>query len=140
MDGRGLGIAIVDDEEKLRVALGRLLRAHGHDTEAFATGQALIAAIARRRFDCVVLDLFMPGMSGFDVLAVLQAMPAAPPVVVVSAHDDPELAQRAFALGAAACRHKPIGALALLHAIEGVLPGRASRPDPALGQEDRRRH
>jgi len=126
MDGRRLRIAIVDDEAKLRIAMGRLLRSHGHDTEDFASADAFVAAVAQRGFSCVLLDLFMPGMSGFELLAALQAMPAPPPVIVITAHDEPEVTRRAFALGASACQHKPIGVRALLDAIDGVLKGRSA--------------
>lgn len=136
MDGRRGAIAILDDEEPLRRALARLLGAHGHDAECFASGEALLAAIARRRYDCVLLDLFMPGMSGFDVLGALRTSPAPPPVIVVTAHDDPVLDRRAFALGAIECQRKPVTARALLDAIEAAMQRRAVAPV----QADRRDH
>lgn len=113
-----LVIAIVDDKEKLRLALARLLRAHGREAVGFARGEELLAALVARRFDCVLLDLFMPGLSGFDLLAALRARSDAPPVIVISAHDEPELTGRARALGAVDCLRKPVAAPALLGAIE----------------------
>jgi FixJ family two-component response regulator len=83
MDGRRRAIAILDDEDRLRRALARLLGAHGHDAVCFASGEALLADVVRRRYDCVLLDLFMPGMSGFDVLAAIESAsrrPSAAPV------------------------------------------------------------
>jgi FixJ family two-component response regulator len=131
MDGRRRAIAILDDEEPLRRALARLLAAHGYDAECYARGEDLLAAVVRRRYDCVLLDLFMPGMSGFDVLAALQSMPAPPPVVVVTAHDDPALAGRASALGAIRFRRKPVTIRALLDAIEGASQRLSAAPaDP----------
>jgi FixJ family two-component response regulator len=123
-------IAILDDEEDLRRALARLLKAHGYGVASFATGQELIAAIRRGRFDCVLLDLYMPGMSGFDVLAELQGNPASPPVIVITAHDDVDFVKRALALNAFECQLKPIGAPALLGAIERACGPRAR---PAAG-------
>jgi CheY-like chemotaxis protein len=111
-------IAILDDEEKLRHALARLLKAHGYVVASFATGEELLAETARRHFDCVLLDLNMPGMSGFDVLEALQTGPAPPPVIVITAHDEPDNVRRALALNARECQRKPIGAPALLGAIE----------------------
>ncbi len=64
-------IAILDDEEHFRRALSRLLQAHGYEVASFAAGEELIAEAARRTFGCVLLDLNMPGMSGFDVLSEL---------------------------------------------------------------------
>lgn len=140
MDGLGLSIAILDDEEKLRLALARLLRSHGHDTEGFADGEALLAAVARRHFDGVLLDLFMPGLSGFDVLAALRAMSSPPPVIVITAHDDPQLVERALLLGASACRHKPIAARALLDAIDTVVRRRVAVPVSVRARADPHRH
>ncbi|HET9022925.1 MAG TPA: response regulator [Burkholderiaceae bacterium] len=111
-------IAILDDEEAYRCALSRLLKAHGYDAVSFSAGQQLIAETARRRFDCVLLDLHMPGMTGFDVLETLRAMPAAPPVIVITAHDEPECVQRARALNAFECQIKPVASPVLLGAIE----------------------
>ena len=53
-------VAIVDDEDGVRKALRRLLRASGLDAEAYATGEELLSAIAQKRPDCLVLDLHMP--------------------------------------------------------------------------------
>lgn len=114
-------IAVLDDEKKFRVALTRLLQAHGHVVAGFATGEQLIAETQHRRFDCVLLDLHMPGMSGFDVLAALQRHPAPPPVIVITAHDDPDPSSRALALNAFECHRKPIGAPTLLGAIDRAL-------------------
>jgi CheY-like chemotaxis protein len=121
MDRSAPVIAILDDEEKLRLALARLLKAHGCKVASFATGEELLAAIEQKHFDCVLLDLFMPGMSGFDVLAALRSRISAPPVIVITAHDEPELVNRALALNALECQRKPIGAPALLDAIDRAL-------------------
>lgn len=118
MESPAVRIAILDDEEKLRLALARLLRAHGCEAVGFACAEELLAALGARRFDCVLLDLFMPGLSGFDVLAALRAGSDAPPVIVISAHDEPESTGRARALGAIDCLRKPVAAPALLGAIE----------------------
>lgn len=120
-------IAILDDEDKFRVALSRLLRAHGYDVIGFQRGEDLIEAIALQEIDCVLLDLFMPGMSGFDVLTALQAQRGAPPVIVVSAHDESDMRDRALALNAMSVQRKPIAAAALLAEIKrAVTPGAAA--------------
>ena len=111
-------IAILDDEEEYRRALSRLLRAHGYDVASFSAGEELIAGLARRSFDCVLLDLHMPGMTGFDVLARLRGQPAPPPVIVITAHDDPDFVQKAIDLNAFECQLKPLTSPVLLGAIE----------------------
>lgn len=114
-------IAILDDEEDYRRALSRLLNAHGYLVVDCATGADLIAATTRQVVDCVLLDLWMPGMSGFDVLVELQRDPRSPPVIVVTAHDDPDTMRRALALNAFECRHKPVAAATLVADIERAL-------------------
>ena len=79
---------------------------------------ALLASAVAERFDCVLLDLYMPGMSGFDVLAELKLESDPPPVIVVTAHDDADHARRALALDAFECQCKPVGAQRLIDAIE----------------------
>jgi FixJ family two-component response regulator len=111
-------IAILDDEEPFRRALARLLKAHGYDVATFATGEQMLDEATRCRFDCVLLDLRMPGMSGFDVLTELQRNPASPPVIVVTGHDDPEFVRRALALNAFECQQKPVAAPTLLGTIK----------------------
>ncbi len=119
-------IAILDDEDKFRVALARLLRAHGYRVIGFERGEELIRAVGAHEIDCVLLDLFMPGMSGFDVLSALRDSDHAPPVIVVSAHDEADMRDRALALKARSVQRKPIAATALLAEIE-----RAMAPSPA---------
>ena len=73
----------------MRRALRRLLGSHGYEVELFADGNALLAAQAEHQFDCILLDLHMPGMSGFDVASALRERPetADLPVVVLTAHE-----------------------------------------------------
>jgi FixJ family two-component response regulator len=110
-------IAILDDEAAFRHALSRLLRAHDHHVFAYETGAPLLGDLRRRRFDCLLLDLHMPEMSGFDVLAELRRDPASPPIIAITGHDDPDFVRRALALGAFACQNKPVRAAMLLEAI-----------------------
>jgi FixJ family two-component response regulator len=114
-------IAILDDEEDFRKALSRLLTAHGYPVETFAAGEALIARVSQRPFGCVLLDLNMPGMTGFDVLAELHGEVTPPPVIVLSANDDPVMVKRALALNAFEYQVKPVAAPALLGSIERAL-------------------
>jgi FixJ family two-component response regulator len=119
-------IAVLDDEVQLRIALVRLLKAHGYAAADFAGGADLLAALDQRHFDCILLDLFMPGMPGLDVLAALGKIGNAPPAIVITAHDDPDLMRQALALHASEVQHKPISAPGLIEAIERAR--RASRP------------
>jgi FixJ family two-component response regulator len=114
-------VAIVDDEEPVRKALRRLLRASGLQAEGYASGQEFLDAAAKKQPDCVVLDLHMPGMSGLQALRKLQASARALPVVVITAHDEPETRAQCMAAGAAAYLRKPLDERLLLNAISAAL-------------------
>ena len=116
-------IAVVDDEEPVRKALGRLLRASGLEVECFAGGREFLAAARVRRPDCVVLDLHMPGMSGLQVLGELRP-PL--PAIVITAHDSPEVRSQCLAAGARAYLRKPFEAPMLLDAIKSTLTGKST--------------
>jgi FixJ family two-component response regulator len=111
-------VAIVDDEDSVRRALERLLRSAGIDPAVFSSGENFLASLAGRRPDCVVLDLHMPGVTGFDVQARLRASGFQIPVIVITGHDSAESRERVQALGASAYLRKPVGAKVLLEAIE----------------------
>jgi FixJ family two-component response regulator len=117
-------VAIVDDEEPVRKALKRLLRASGLDAESYASGQAFLEAAALRAPDCVLLDLHMPRMSGLQVLRALQAARRALPIVVITAHDAPETREQCLAAGASAFLRKPLEEHELLDTITAALGAR----------------
>ena len=117
-------IAIVDDEAPLRAALRRLLCSHGFEVELFPCGSDLLEAHANQAFKCIVLDLHMPEMSGFDVLAHLAAGGSRPPVVVITGHDQPGNADRVMRFGVKSYLVKPVDQAPLIEAIEEVLENR----------------
>ena len=130
MSKTSLLIAVVDDEESVRKALSRLLRSVGMTGETFAGGAEFLQSLADHKPDCVVLDMHMPGVTGFDVLVRLAATQAPPPVVVITGHDSAETYERALAAGAVAYLRKPINDQALLDAIAaGMAPvGKKTKP------------
>lgn len=114
-------IAVVDDEESIRKALTRLLRSAGMDVGTFPSGVEFLESIRARRPDCVVLDLHMPLMNGFEVQARLAKLSAPVPVVIITGHDSTETRDRALAGRPAAYLRKPVNDQALLDAIELAL-------------------
>ena len=123
-----LSVAIVDDEEPIRKALRRLLRASGLEAEGYASGQAFLDASEAQRPDCVVLDLHMPGMTGLQVLRRLRAARPTLPIVIITAHDEPETREECLAAGACAYLRKPLEDRQLLNAISAATGGQARRP------------
>ena len=70
---------------------------------------------------CLVLDLHMPGVNGFDVLAAPATRACRVPVVVITAHDDADTAERVRSLGASAYLKKPVDGAALVSAIQSAI-------------------
>jgi FixJ family two-component response regulator len=110
-------VAIVDDEEPVRKALKRLLRASGLEADTYASGKDFLDASTARLPDCVVLDLHMPGMSGLQVLQELRSAKKSLPAVVITAYDEPATREQCLAAGAAAYLRKPLDERLLLNAI-----------------------
>ena len=110
-------IAVVDDEDIIRKALQRLLRSAGMAVIGFASAMEFLVALPARRPDCVVLDLHMPLMTGFELMARLADMDSNLPVVVITGQDTPDSYTRAIAAGADAYLLKPVDDLVLMDAI-----------------------
>ena len=108
-------IAIVDDEESVRVALQRLCRAHGFCARAFDGAHALMASLTDRRPDCVILDLQLPDCEGLDADAWLEQQGVNLPIIVITGRDDATSTTGAVVL------RKPVDATTLLTEIERVL-------------------
>jgi len=119
-------LAVVDDDADVRVALTRLASSAGFAVETYACGADFLRSVDDHEPDCLVLDLHMPDMSGFDVQGALAAAHATVPVVVITGHDTPESRSRALRLGARAYLCKPVDDEELLTAI-GTAIGRAAR-------------
>ncbi len=86
--------------------------------------------------DCLVLDLHMRGLDGFDVLATFAARQIATPVVVITANDEPDTEERVRSLGAVAYLRKPVDEALLLSAIAAAISGQESKVTPTQRQVD----
>jgi CheY-like chemotaxis protein len=115
-------IAVLDDEPEMRKALRRLLASRGFCVQEYACGEELLAALGSHLPDCLLLDLHMPGVNGFEVLEALRSRGLAVPVIVITAHDEPGTAEQVRALGVTAYLKKPVDRDTLLSAIEAANP------------------
>ena len=111
-------IAIVDDEASVRVALGRLCRAYGMSAREFASAHELVASLAERRPDCVVLDLQLPDCEGADADVWLRQQGIDLPLVVITGRDDAKTSAESVVL------RKPVDAATLFAAIRNLLEAR----------------
>ncbi len=110
-------VAVVDDEEPIRRALLRLLRSAGIRARAFVSGADFLASLNASQPYCVVLDLNMPEMSGFDVLLSLKQSSAQIGVVVITGHHSADIQARAMLAKPLAYLRKPMNDQALIDAI-----------------------
>ena len=118
-------VAIVDDEESVRRALARLVRSAGFDVQTFASGADFLHSLARSVPHCVVLDLRMPHMSGFETQDAMIEAQCFVPVVIITGDDSPEARQQTLGRGAKAYLRKPVDEMMLLDAIHSAIQSAA---------------
>ena len=113
-------VAVVDDDEKLCQSFGRLLRAAGLQPITYPSAEAFLADTKQPRFDCLVLDVQLEGMSGIELAQWLTAEGAPPPFIFITAHDDPTVRAEGEAAGCAAYFQKTDSGAQVLEAIRRV--------------------
>jgi FixJ family two-component response regulator len=113
-------VAVVDDDEKLCQSFGRLLRAAGLQPITYPSAEAFLGDTKQPRFDCLVLDVQLGGMSGIELAQRLFAEGAPPPFIFITAHDDPAARAQAEAAGCAAYFRKTDSGTQVLEAIRRV--------------------
>jgi two-component system, NtrC family, nitrogen regulation response regulator NtrX len=101
-------ILIVDDEAGVRSALGGVLRDEGYEVDAVSTGEECLDRTASRRFDVILLDIWLPGQDGLVTLARLRERAVDAAVVIISGHGNIESAVRAIKMGAFDYIEKPL--------------------------------
>jgi two-component system KDP operon response regulator KdpE len=116
----GPRILVVDDEPAIRRTLRANLAARGYDVVAVETGEAALEEAAARRFDLVVLDLMLPGLSGLEVCHALRAESPVP-ILVLSARGEERTKVEALDLGADDYLTKPFGMDELLARVRALL-------------------
>jgi FixJ family two-component response regulator len=116
-------VCVVDDDAPLRRAVLRLLRGVGFAVESFGTAEDFLAAGHARRPDCLVLDIHLGVLSGFDLHDHLRAAGLSIPTVFITGHDDAVTRERARRVGAAGYVRKPFEEATLVAAIEHALAG-----------------
>jgi len=114
-------IAVVDDEVSVRRAFVRLLRSAGMNVRAFASGAEFLASLPGHEPDCVLLDLHMPGLSGFEMQGRLAQTWPRLAVIVVTGHHTTATEALAQAAHPVAYLQKPVDERLLFDAIARVV-------------------
>jgi FixJ family two-component response regulator len=114
-------VAIVDDDESLCRSLCRFLDAAGLNAVSYLSAEAYLADDQRGRFDCLILDVQLDGMSGIELASRLCASGATTPIIFITAHDHPELQERAVTIPGAVYLRKTDSGDTVLAAIRRVI-------------------
>jgi CheY-like chemotaxis protein len=123
-------ILVVDDDQSIRVMLARALRALG-DVEQAGGGVEALKMLETKRYDCILLDLHMPGIDGFAVLQSLHAKPNAnrdTPLIVITADPSDKARAQAFAAHAVFFVNKPLQLATLSVFVTSALQKSKARP------------
>jgi FixJ family two-component response regulator len=114
-------IAIVDDDESVRQALLGLMKQAGLSAMAFASAEEFLDSGQQRQIGCLITDIRMPGMSGLELQAKLNAENHRIPTIFITAHGDEKMRMQALRSGAAEFLAKPIDVDALLESVWAAL-------------------
>jgi two-component system nitrogen regulation response regulator NtrX len=114
-------ILVVDDEAGVRGSLVGILGDEGYAAEAVESGEAALNALENRRYDLLLLDVWLPGMDGLEVLARVRTLDPEVPVVVISGHGSIETAVKAVRMGAQDFVEKPLALEKTLLVVKNAL-------------------
>ena len=114
-------IFIIDDDASVRRALRRLIRSVGLNVVTFATAEEFLQAPHQPAPDCLILDVHLPGLSGFELQERLTAEGSAVPIVFITAYADDQVRELARQGSAIAFLEKPFEEQALLDALARAL-------------------
>ena len=110
-------VAVVDDDESFRGALQRLLKSAGFPVQSFASAEDFLNSGRQRETGCLITDIRMPGMSGLDLQAKLNADHCPIPTIFITAHGDEKMRLQAMRAGAAKFLAKPFDDVILLESV-----------------------
>ena len=114
-------VAVVDDEEAVREAVKRLLRAADVTVESFASAEEFLQSGQLNNTGCLVADIRMQGLSGLDLLAELNRQHLSIPTILITAHGDESLRLQAMRAGAVKFLSKPVDSAILLASVQAAL-------------------
>lgn len=116
-----LRVSIVDDDAPIREALKSLMRSVRYDVEAFASAEEFLASERSGQTECLILDVYLPGMNGFELQERLQKKNPGIPIIFITAHADDLSRRRALQHGAVEMLAKPVRRDALFKAIQSAI-------------------
>jgi len=112
-----LTIAIVEDDDGVRVAYADLMSSYGYEVRAFGSAEDFVASNCQNEVECLILDQRLPGLSGLELQAQLKRQHCALPIVFVTSQDDDVTRAKALESGAVHFLNKPIDADELVRCV-----------------------
>jgi FixJ family two-component response regulator len=116
-------VYVIDDDEPVRTALARLLRSANFNAEAFSSVDEFLGVPKKKEDACILVDIRMPGLTGFDLQQKLASNELKIPIIVISASDETLIREHARQLGAVSFFRKPVDDQALLDAVLWAVAG-----------------
>src|ERR1700683_2089226 len=121
VQGKAQLVAIVDDDDLVRGALRGLLKAVGLPARAFASAEEFLESGEQHQTACLIADISMPGMSGLELQARLNAEHCRVPIIFITAHGDAKMRMQAMRAGAVEFLAKPFDDEVLLGNVRAAL-------------------
>jgi FixJ family two-component response regulator len=121
IQGNAKMVAIVDDDDLMRTALQGLLKSAGLRAQAFASADEFLRSGHQHDTACLITDIRMPGMSGLELQAQLNADHCRIPTIFITAHGDAKMRMQAMRAGAVEFLAKPFDDEALLESVRAAL-------------------
>jgi FixJ family two-component response regulator len=118
-------VAIVDDDESIRAALQGFMKEAGLPAQSFASAEDFLTSGDLNQVGCLVADIRMPGMSGLELQARLNADRHRIPIVFITAHGDENMKMQALRAGAVEFLAKPFNEEVLLDCVRAAMENRA---------------
>jgi len=114
-------VAIVDDDDSMRIALQGLLQSAELPSQSFASAEEFLQSGQQHQIACLIADIRMPGMSGLELQAQLNAERCRIPIIFITAHGDEKMRMQALRAGAVEFMAKPFDDGALLDSVRAAL-------------------
>jgi DNA-binding NtrC family response regulator len=107
MKNRGSKVLVVDDLKNMRCTLGGILEDKGHRVVTAEDGYQAIESVKGNHFDVIFMDIKMPGMNGVQAFSEIKKLDPKVIVIMMTAYDEKDLAEKALKQGARTCLYKP---------------------------------
>ena len=114
-------LLVVDDEENVRISLCGILQDEGYVVDAASSGEKCLSQLSRRKYDVVLMDVWLPGKDGIEVLKEIRATRPGQYVIMISGHGTVETAVQATKLGAFDFIEKPLSLEKVMLVLEHFL-------------------